>query len=378
MKVPFVFGKIATGANFTDREKETERLKANFINCINTIIISPRRWGKSSLVYKAASLAEADEPQLRVCYIDCLNVLNVEEFYLAFAKAVIKATSSKLEEFISNAGKFLASLTPKISFSALPGEEISLSLDMERIRINPDEILNLPEKIAREKGIRLCVCIDEFQKIGEWKDSSYLQGKFRSNWQHHQNVGYCLYGSKRHMMMDIFTDSSKPFYRFGDFLFLKKIEKEKLVAFIKERFRQSHKEIDDNAAVLITTLINDHPYYCQQLAQLCWLRTTDRCDKETVKAAHISLVEQLSLLFTNITEELTVQQLNYLKALLSSEESITSASALHKYGITSATSAMRSKNTLEKKDILDAVEGKIQFLDPVYEYWMKHTFFQYS
>lgn len=375
MQIPFIFGKIATGENFTDREEETRRLKANFSSSINTILISPRRWGKSSLVYKAASLAEAENPNLKVCYIDLLNILDIEEFYVAYAKAVIHATSSRLDEFIANAKNFLASLSPKISISPVSMAEISLSLDMERLKMEPDEILNLPEKIAQEKGIRICVCIDEFQKIAEWKNAHHIQGKFRSAWQHHQNVGYCLYGSKRHMMMEIFTDTSKPFYRFGDLIFLKKIPRDILRDFITERFCQSGKKIDENAALLIPEMVDDHPYYTQQLAQLSWLRTEDICTVETVKGAHNSLVEQLSLLFTNLTEELTTQQLNYLKALLCNESSIGSTEVMHRYGISSATAASRSRRTLIRRDVLDTAEGRVQFLDPVYRYWLSHTFF---
>lgn len=376
MEIPFVFGKIATGDNFTDREEETARLIANFQNCINTILISPRRWGKSSLVHKAANLAMTQSPNLKVCYIDLLNVLNADEFYTAYATALIKATSSKWEDFVNNAKTFLASLRPKFNFTALPGEEMSIALDMDIVRHDPDAILDLPEKIAEKKKVRLCVCIDEFQKIGEWSNSDFLQGKLRSKWQYHQNVGYCLYGSKRHMMMDIFTDSGKPFYRFGDLIFLKKIPQQELISFIKDRFRESDKEIDDDAAAEITRLIQDHPYYCQQLAQLSWLRSDHRCTVEIVRKAHESLVEQLSLIFTNLIEELTPQQLNYLKALLGAGGAITSTEVMKEYGISSATAAARSKKALISKDILDNTEGFLQFLDPVLQYWLKHSFFK--
>ena len=376
MDVPFIFGKIAMGDNFTDREEETRQLESNFNSHTNTIIISPRRWGKSSLVHKAAKLAEKNNPRLKVCYIDLLNVLNIEEFYILYATEIIKATSSKWDEFIANAKKFLASLIPKISVTALPGEEVSLSFDMDRLRLNPDEVLDLPERIAVEKGLSITVCIDEFQKIGEWKDSSYLQGKFRGKWQFHQHVGYCLFGSKRHMMMDIFTDTGKPFYRFGDLIFLKKIPRSNMVGFIQSRFQETKKLIDEQTATLIVSLVNDHPYYCQQLAQLSWLRTDKKCDEKIVREAHKSLVEQLSLLFTNITEDLTIQQLNYLKALINKEEAISSTATMAKYGITSATSVSRSKKELIRKDILDNIEGEIQFLDPVYEYWLTNSFFK--
>lgn len=81
METPFIFGKIATEKNFTDREKETAELVQNFTSLNNTIIISPRRWGKSSLVNKAAKLAMAQDSNLRICYIDLFNVRSEEHFY---------------------------------------------------------------------------------------------------------------------------------------------------------------------------------------------------------------------------------------------------------------------------------------------------------
>ena len=98
METPFIFGKIATEKNFTDREKETADLVQNFTSLINTIIISPRRWGKSSLVNKAAKLAMAQDSNLRICHIDLFNVRSEEHFYSLLAQKVIAATSTKWEE----------------------------------------------------------------------------------------------------------------------------------------------------------------------------------------------------------------------------------------------------------------------------------------
>lgn len=94
METPFIFGKIATEKNFTDREKETADLVQNFMSLINTIIISPRRWGKSSLVNKAAKLAMAQDSNLRICHIDLFNVRSEEHFYSLLAQKVIAATST--------------------------------------------------------------------------------------------------------------------------------------------------------------------------------------------------------------------------------------------------------------------------------------------
>lgn len=101
--------------------------------------------------------------------------------------------------------------------------EVSLDFDWKEVRRNPDEILDLAENIAADKGLRIVVCIDEFQNIAEFDNPDYFQERLRSHWQKHQHVAYCLYGSKRHMMLDVFTDSSRPFYKFGDLIFLLKI-----------------------------------------------------------------------------------------------------------------------------------------------------------
>lgn len=375
METPFIFGKIATERNFTDREVETTSLVQNFTSLINTIIISPRRWGKSSLVNKARKIALEKDNNLRICHIDLFNVRNEEDFYSLLARNVIKETSTKWDEAVETTKSLFSRLVPKISIGTDPANEVSIDFDWKEVKDNPDEVLDLAEKIAKKKGLKIVICIDEFQNIAEFEEPDYFQKKLRSHWQLHQNVSYCLYGSKRHMMLNIFTDSSKPFYKFGDLKFLNKIDTKYLVEFFKKRFTDTNKIITDEACHLIVELVENHPYYAQQLAQQSWLRSENECTVDIVKEAHSALVEQLSLLFTTITETLTTQQLNYIKALIAGEKSISSAETMSKYKITSATSIARSKTALVQKDILDIQAGKVSFQDPIYAYWLKTEYF---
>ena len=375
METPFIFGKIATGKNFTDREQETADLARNFTSLINTIIISPRRWGKSSLVHKAAGLAMAQDDKLRICHIDLFNVRSEEHFYSLLAQKVIAATSSRWEEAVESAKSCFSHLVPRISIGTDPTNEVSIDFDWEEVRRNPDEVLNLAERIAEKKSMKIVICVDEFQNIAEFTDPDCFQKRLRSHWQLHQNVAYCLYGSKRHMMMEVFTDSSKPFYKFGNLMFLNKIETSCLMEFFKSRFADTGKDISDEASRLIVEIVDNHPYYAQQLAQLSWLRTKDVCTVGIVQEAHAALVEQLSLLFVTITETLTTQQLNYLKALIAGEKAISSTEVMHRYQISSATSISRSKAALVKHDILDNTAGEMSFQDPIYAYWLKTEYF---
>lgn len=376
MEAPFIFGRIATDENFTDREKETEHLVNNFESLINTVIISPRRWGKSSLVHRAADIAMRADKNIRICTIDLFNVKTEEQFYTVLARNLIQGTSSRWEEAVENAKKFFSRLVPKISVGAGPGNEISIDFDWEEMKSNPDEILDLSERIAEAKGVKIVVCIDEFQNIAEFEDPLFFQRRLRAHWQRHKKVSYCLYGSKRHMMMEVFTDSSMPFYKFGDIFFLNKIDTEHFIPFITERFSSTGKSITEDASRNIVSLADNHPYYVQQLSQLSWLRTSGQCDVDTVVKAHLSLVEQLSLLFSNLMETLTFQQTCYLHALIAGEKSITSAETMYRYHISSATAASRSLKTLIKKDILDSTSGEISFQDPIFEYWLRHDYYQ--
>ncbi|MCD4834489.1 MAG: ATPase, partial [Bacteroidales bacterium] len=140
METPFVFGKIASDKNFTDRKTELNQLILNFTSLINTILISPRRWGKSSLVIKAAEAALKKDRSLRFCFIDIYNVRSEEQFYQLLAQEILRASSSKIEGLMENAKKFMGRFIPRISFSPDSSNEFSLGLDWQEVKKQPDDI----------------------------------------------------------------------------------------------------------------------------------------------------------------------------------------------------------------------------------------------
>src|SRR5690606_6140286 len=127
-----------------------------------------------------------------------------------------------------------------------------------------------PEIIGKKKKIKFIICLDEFQNLSYLNDSLNFEKKLRANWQRHKSVTYCLYGSKRHMMTEIFNSSSKPFYRFGDIIMLQKIEAAKWKKFIKEGFEKTGKKIEESLCGIIPQVMKNHPWYVQQLAHYTW------------------------------------------------------------------------------------------------------------
>jgi hypothetical protein len=177
------------------------------------------------------------------------------------------------------------------------------------------------------------------------------------------------------MMLDVFTDPSMPFFKFGDLIFLEKIDTGSWTKFIRERFSATGKIISVVQAELIVKVADNHPYYVQQLSQQVWLRTKVKCSDEIVHQAHSSLIEQLSLLFATITDALTNNQINFMKAVVAGEKALSSTDVLTRYHLTNSSNVSRSRQALIEKDILDNMEGILSFQDPMYRSWLEKDFF---
>jgi len=371
MKTPFVFGKIASEQEFTDRHFETQHLLNNFNGLVNTVIISPRRWGKSSLVSKAAALFEKQDSNNIVVNIDLFNCRTEDTFYKEFARTVIAATSSVFEEFVASALKYLGRFAPSISASDPAGSfELSFGVDIKDRKMDFNEILDLPQRIASEKDKKVIVCIDEFQTIKDYPDSLSFQRVLRAHWQKHSDVAYCLYGSKRNMMIDLFADSNNPFYKFGDMMFLQKISREEWVKFIVKRFEDTGKSISDDLAGYVADKVENHPYYVQQLSQLSWFRTSGECTRSAIDEAFEGLEAQLALVFSLMLDSLTPSQIGFLQAVANGETKFSSQDVLRKYQLGTSANVTAIKHSLEKKELIDVLPDKISLQDPVFRHWL--------
>lgn len=375
MRSPFVYGRIATGSQFIDREQETELLATSFCNLTNTIIISPRRWGKSSLVRKAAEAAVKRDRKLNVCHLDIFNVRTEAEFYQKLAETVLKTTASKWEEVLTSAQRYLSRLVPSISIGDVQNN-LTLSFGIQPSMNTADELLDLAEKIAEEKRISIVVCIDEFQQIANFEDADAFQRKLRSHWQLHTNVAYCLYGSRRHMMTDIFTNPEKPFYKFGQMLFLEKIDAGLWPAFITSRFSDTGRSICEEQCRRIVELTDNNPYYIQQLCEMVWNRTKDVCTSEIIEDAFQQLVDMQAGLNLALTQTLTLSQQSLLHAIVNGETQLTSASVLSRYELKNSLTVQRARKALAKLDIIDDFGKKVTMEDPVYAWWLRNVYFR--
>ena len=370
MDKAFIYGMSVDGKNFTDRELETKRLQLNFENGMNSILISPRRIGKTSLVKKVKSLTENQERI--VVFMDIYKCRSEYEFYEKFASSVIQATSTKMDQMVQTAKEFIMSITPRITYSPDPGTEYTLSLGITPKMNTPEEILDLPERIALKKGIQMVVCIDEFQQIGEMPDSLTVQKTIRSVWQHHRNVCYCLFGSKQHLMNNLFYSRKMPFYQFGDMFFLKKIPTEKWVPFITSRFKDAGKQISEKLAERICQTVDNYSSYVQQLAWNVFVVSDSIVTEQSFQEGMEATFAQVTPFFVELTANLTTYQMNLLRAICSGfHEDFGKKDVTSHYDLGSRSNLVKLKKALIEREIIEQTEDGLFISDPLFERWFK-------
>ena len=371
MKKPFVFGVAVDDEHFIGRKKEIESLSSHMQYGVNTMLISPRRWGKTSLVKRVAKKVKTD--RLKVVLVDVFYCRNEYDFYNAFATAVLQQTASKLDEWKQNAQEFLSRLVPKISFSPEPNQDFSISLGITPKTYKPEEILNLPELIAQKRGYKIVVCIDDFQQIGDFSDSITIQKRMRTVWQHQQNVSYCLYGSKKHMMSSLFQKRSSPFYKFGSTMYLDVIPIEEWIPYLCQRFEDEGKHLSEALARQIYQMVAGHPSYVQQLAFNTLICTkNDFVTIENLHEAYSNLLDENSPLFIEKTERLTAYQMNFLRAIIAGvHQDFGLASIREEYSLGSSSNIVRIKDALVEKEFIDITPNGIFIADPILETWLR-------
>lgn len=371
---PFQFGTLATNENFIDRVADRAMLKQLLTSHINVMLISPRRWGKSSLVKKAMSELCEEDPTVRVCYIDAFSIGTEAEFYRTFASGVIACASSKMERWVSDAKKFLTGVVPQI----VVNDQVTdfLAFDLKYVPQEQDKmaILQLPEVLGRDKGLKIIVCIDEFQQLANLPEYRDMEGKMRSVWQQQQSATYCLYGSKRNMMLNIFNNANSPFYRFGQVIFMDKIAKKDWMPFIIGAFEKTGKRISEQLASSICDVVECHSWYLQQLCYFVWSYTADEVTEDIYRLALKQVLNINTPMFQNDTENLSSTQIEMLRAIVQGEQHFSAQATSRRFSLGNPNTIVKNKKTLQNKDIIELRKGEFVFVDPIYRLWFKSEY----
>src|ERR1700754_4761771 len=270
---PFHFGNVVLD-EFADRESELAEVEADMRNGQDLVIFAPRRLGKSSLVLRAA--AGARRKKALVAYLNVMTASNKTRLAERLAAAIyadVAAPKAKLKD------KALAMfqglhIVPTITVDPIDGR-LSFSFGVGQVEADVDRtiemLLELPAKIAAERGQRVVLILDEFQEIVDL-DPNFPK-LLRSVFQEQPEVCHVYLGSKRHVMQDLFSDANEPFWRSAKQMEIGLIPVDQFARFIRRRFDATHKELDPAVSDRLLEITRGHPYATQELCYSLWEQT---------------------------------------------------------------------------------------------------------
>jgi hypothetical protein len=268
---PFTFGDLALDDAFTDREAELRELTADMTNGQNVLVYAPRRYGKSSLVLRAAQ--EALRKKALVGYCDVMKTPTKERLAAALSKTIYADIASPVEHAFERAVDLFRGLRVQPAMEVDPTDgSLRFSFQPGRRSEDIDEtierLLELLGELAVERKRRVVMIFDEFQEILSL--DKRFPNLMRAVFQAQPEVSHVYLGSKRHLLERIFNDRNEPFWRSAKQLELGMIATEKFARFVRERFAQSGKAIDDDALARLVRATGGHPYATQELAYFVW------------------------------------------------------------------------------------------------------------
>ena len=258
MENPFKFGTLVDNEYFTDRVMEQQHVRSILDSPNHIVLISPRRFGKSSLIKKVVRQSGRPFISLNMQQVTC-----IEDLATMILKGVFKLHPwEKLKHLLAN-----FRVIPTISTTPL-GDSVEIGFQpTSNLSALLEDALSLVERVS-DTNHRMIVVFDEFQEIMEVEKG--IDRKLRAIMQEQQNVNYIFLGSEESMMSDIFERKKSPFYHFGMLMRLKKIPYEDFHAYITERLSPIISSDASQTAERILTFTKCHPYYTQQLAFMVW------------------------------------------------------------------------------------------------------------
>jgi hypothetical protein len=268
---PFTFGDLALDEAFTDRGDELRELVSDMRNGQNVLVYAPRRYGKSSLVLRAAQ--EAMQRKALVGYCDLMKTPTKERLAAALAKTIYADIASPVGQAFERAAELFRGLRVRPTIEVDPRDgTLRFSFQAGRRKSDIDDtierLLELLGELAAERRRRVVIVFDEFQEILAL--DKQFPNLMRAVFQAQPEVSHVYLGSKRHILERIFNDKNEPFWRSAKQLEIGMIPPVEFAGFIRDRFAASGKGIADSALDRLFAATGGHPYGTQELAYFVW------------------------------------------------------------------------------------------------------------
>ena len=373
MDNPFVTKGYAGSEYFCDRVKETQQIVELLKNGNNIALISPRRVGKTDLIRHCFQQSELKD-NYYTFHIDIYATSSLRDFVNVFGKTILDELRPKGKAVWEGFLSVLRSLRSEITYDINNFPTWSLGLgDIENPAITLDEIfeyLNNADKPC-------VVAIDEFQQIVNYSDTSNMEATLRTYIQKCPNATFVFAGSKRHLMGEIFTSPSRPFYQSVMLMNLHPISVEKYVEFAQYQFKKNGKSIEEDAVKRVYERFDAITSCMQRVLNVLFLKTHlgQYCNIEMVDAAVEYILDLFSETYSDLLERIPEKQREVIIAIAreNKAKNITSKTFIKKHHLQTVSVITAAVRGLLDKDLVTADKGEYTVYDPFFAMWIRRN-----
>jgi hypothetical protein len=371
---PFNFGDLALDDGFTDREIELNELVGDLRSGQNVVLVAPRRYGKSSLVWRAGR--EADD--VLIARVDLMRTPTKELFAARLAEAIYDEIATPLIRVRDRAMQVFRGLriSPSITIDPEDGRvrfSFTAGLSPADVDATVERLLELPAELAADRGRRVALVLDEFQEI--LMLDPRLPALMRSIFQTQPEVCHVYLGSRRSLMAHLFNDPNEPFWRSARQMELGPIPPESFGPFIRDRFASTGKSIDPEAVARVLETTAGHPYATQELCSALWAMTPSagRARADAVLAALDGVLRSENARFTLIWDNASGVQRLVLQALaVEPATAITAREYRLRHGLPGSSTVQRALDALVGDDLVSKLRpGSYRITEPFLAEWLR-------
>jgi hypothetical protein len=369
---PFRYGALALDEAFTDRERETAELKTDALNGQDVVLFAPRRYGKSSLVWRVSQELIADGAL--VAHVNLMTTPTITQLAEKLAKTIHEDIASPLFRAKERLRVFQGlRVRPTVTVDPEDGS-LSFSFDsgprVEDIRATLERLLELPGQLAGERKRQVVLIFDEFQEVVEIDAS--LPRLMRSVFQEQPEVAHLYLGSKRHMMQRIFNDENEPFWRSAKQVELDVIEAGPFADYIARQFARTGKEIASTAIDAVLQTTHGHPYATQELCYFLWQDTQAGAAATPIKVteAVLQVLNSEHAHFSLVWESASAHQRLLLSALAEEPGRPLAADYRRRHALPGASSVQRALGALERGELVMRRGSEAWINEPFLAQWL--------
>ena len=381
MDNPFVYGEVVPTGAFINRVVELERLVGDLAAGQKVFLISPRRYGKSSLIRQA--LAAVSRRGALTVDVTVSSFSSYVAFLEGYARALMAAETrwdrarTWLKEAIGSARTEIRYAPGESALGALTVSFPSVKSDRDISRLAQD-VFALPGRLAEVRKRKVVVALDEFQAIGEFNGGS-VESAMRAAVQHQREVGYVFAGSEP-SLMERMLSPKRPFYKAGPVMRLEKIPADEFAAAIDSRFKRSGFKPEDGLGDAIVELAGNLPYDVQRLAHETWdevrMGAGKRATLDHLHQALSRLLSEQETMFEALWQRLTLAQRGVLRAVvIESGHSVLSEDVRTRHRLGGTSTIQAALTALVRDDVISRDGRRYTVVDSLLREWVaRHTF----